>query len=65
MLATEQEARDVAEAAREVDWAQSFVKELFEGRLVLDLGPNRLRRNRRNSRSHFLALTRVDHVGPT
>ena len=37
VLATEQEARDVAEAAREVDWAQSFVRELFEGRLVLDL----------------------------
>jgi alkylation response protein AidB-like acyl-CoA dehydrogenase len=37
-LATEQEAREVAEAAREKDWqAPSFVRELFEGRLRLDL----------------------------
>jgi alkylation response protein AidB-like acyl-CoA dehydrogenase len=34
---SEQEAREVAEAARELDWNASFVKELFEGRLRLDL----------------------------
>ncbi|MGH7561873.1 MAG: acyl-CoA dehydrogenase family protein [Gemmatimonadales bacterium] len=34
---TEQEAREVAEAAREREWNASFVKELFEGRLRLDL----------------------------
>lgn len=37
VLATEQEAREVAEAAREQEWASSFVKELFEGRLLIDL----------------------------
>ena len=37
-LATEQEAREVAEAAREKEWeAPSFVRQLFEGRLRLDL----------------------------
>ncbi|HTL04924.1 MAG TPA: acyl-CoA dehydrogenase family protein [Gemmatimonadales bacterium] len=36
-LATAQEAREVAEAAREQEWRASFVKELFEGRLRLDL----------------------------
>ena len=36
-LATEQEAREVAEAAREQEWRASFVKELFEGQLRLDL----------------------------
>ncbi|MDQ2767253.1 MAG: acyl-CoA dehydrogenase family protein [Gemmatimonadota bacterium] len=37
-LATEQEARDVAEAARESDWIEpSFLRELFLGRLRLDL----------------------------
>ena len=37
-LASEQEARDVAEAARESEWTQpSFLKELFLGRLRLDL----------------------------
>ncbi|MBA2686100.1 MAG: acyl-CoA dehydrogenase family protein [Gemmatimonadaceae bacterium] len=37
-LATEQEARDVAEAARESDWTEpSFLRELFLGRLRLDL----------------------------
>src|SRR5215216_6983744 len=37
-LATEQEAREVAEAAREKDWASpSFVRELFEGSFRLDL----------------------------
>jgi alkylation response protein AidB-like acyl-CoA dehydrogenase len=36
-LATEQEAREVAEAAREQEWRASFVKELFEGNLRLDL----------------------------
>ncbi len=37
-LATEQEAREVAEAARETEWtAPSFVRELFEGRVRLDL----------------------------
>jgi alkylation response protein AidB-like acyl-CoA dehydrogenase len=36
-LATEQEAREVAEAAREREWASSFVKALFEGKLLLDL----------------------------
>lgn len=36
-LATEQEAREVAEAAREQEWQASFVKELFEGRFRLDL----------------------------
>ena len=37
-LATEQEAREVAEAAREETWeAPSFVRELFEGRFRLDL----------------------------
>ncbi|MDQ2929802.1 MAG: acyl-CoA dehydrogenase family protein [Gemmatimonadota bacterium] len=37
-LATEQEARDVAEAARESDWVEpSFLRELFLGRLRLDL----------------------------
>jgi len=36
--ATEQEARDVAEAARESDWTEpSFLRELFLGRLRLDL----------------------------
>jgi hypothetical protein len=35
--ASEQEAREVAEAAREEDWNASFVKELFEGHLRLDL----------------------------
>jgi len=37
VLATEQEAREVAEAAREQEWASSFVKGLFEGRLLIDL----------------------------
>jgi alkylation response protein AidB-like acyl-CoA dehydrogenase len=37
-LATEKEARDVAEAAREKTWeAPSFVRELFEGSFRLDL----------------------------
>jgi len=37
-LATEKEARDVAEGAREKDWhAPSFVRELFEGSFRLDL----------------------------
>ena len=37
-LATEQEAREVAEAARETHWTlPSVVRELFEGRLRLDL----------------------------
>jgi alkylation response protein AidB-like acyl-CoA dehydrogenase len=37
-LATEQEAREVAEAAREKDWeSPSFVRELFEGNFRLDL----------------------------
>jgi alkylation response protein AidB-like acyl-CoA dehydrogenase len=37
-LATEQEAREVAEAAREKEWqAPSFVRELFEGAFRLDL----------------------------
>ncbi len=35
--AAEQHARDVAEAARETEWNASFVKELFEGNLRLDL----------------------------
>ena len=35
--ASVQEARDVAEAARETEWNPSFVKELFEGRLDLPL----------------------------
>ena len=35
---TEQDARKVAEAARETEWSNpSFVKELFLGRLRLDL----------------------------
>jgi len=37
VAATAQEAREVAEAAREQEWRASFVKELFEGRLRLDL----------------------------
>jgi alkylation response protein AidB-like acyl-CoA dehydrogenase len=37
VLATEQEAREVAEAAREQEWHASFVRELFEGRFRLDL----------------------------
>ncbi|HEX2718078.1 MAG TPA: hypothetical protein VHM67_10390, partial [Gemmatimonadaceae bacterium] len=37
-LASEKEARDVAEAARESEWENpSFVRELFLGRLRLDL----------------------------
>ena len=37
-LATEQEARDVAESARESEWhSPSFLKELFLGRLRMDL----------------------------
>jgi alkylation response protein AidB-like acyl-CoA dehydrogenase len=37
-LATESEAREVAEAAREKDWqSPSFVRELFEGSFRLDL----------------------------
>ena len=37
-LATEQEAREVAESAREKDWIKpSFVRQLFEGRIALDL----------------------------
>src|SRR5918993_4796785 len=37
-LASEQEAREVAEAAREKEWqAPSFVRELFEGAFRLDL----------------------------
>ncbi len=37
-LATEQEAREVAEAARETEWqAPSFVRQLFDGRFHLDL----------------------------
>jgi alkylation response protein AidB-like acyl-CoA dehydrogenase len=37
-LATEQEAREVAEAAREKEWqAPSFVRELFDGSFRLDL----------------------------
>jgi alkylation response protein AidB-like acyl-CoA dehydrogenase len=34
---TSQDAREVAEAAREQEWRDSFVKELFEGHLRLDL----------------------------
>ncbi|HEX6537263.1 MAG TPA: acyl-CoA dehydrogenase family protein, partial [Gemmatimonadaceae bacterium] len=38
VLASEREARDVAEAARESEWREpSFLKELFLGRLRLDL----------------------------
>ena len=36
-LASAEEAREVAEAAREQEWNPSFVRELFEGRLRLDL----------------------------
>ena len=37
-MATEQEAREVAEAAREKEWEKpSFVRQLFEGNLQLDL----------------------------
>ena len=37
-LATEREARDVAEAARESEWSgPSFVREMFLGRFRLDL----------------------------
>src|ERR671914_711449 len=37
-LATEKEARDVAESARETEWSgASFVRELFLGRFRLDL----------------------------
>ena len=37
-LASEKEARDVAEAARESEWSgPSFVRELFLGRYRLDL----------------------------
>ncbi|HXE58472.1 MAG TPA: acyl-CoA dehydrogenase family protein [Gemmatimonadales bacterium] len=37
-LASEREAREVAEAARETEWqAPSFVRELFEGKFRLDL----------------------------
>src|SRR5206468_1653159 len=37
-LASEQEARDVAEAARESEWSgPSFVRDLFLGRFRLDL----------------------------
>ena len=37
-LATEQEAREVAEAAREKDWeAPSFVREMFEGSFRFEL----------------------------
>lgn len=37
-LATEQEAREVAEAAREKEWQQpSFVRQLFEGKIDLGL----------------------------
>src|SRR5919109_1682396 len=37
-LATEQEAREIAESAREQEWqAPSFVRELFEGSFRLDL----------------------------
>jgi hypothetical protein len=36
-LPSAQDARDVAEAAREQEWRDSFVKELFEGNLRLDL----------------------------
>ena len=37
-LATEKEARDVAESARETEWQHpSFVRELFLGRFRLDL----------------------------
>ena len=47
-LATEQEAREVAEAAREKEWqAPSFVRELFVGSFRLDLVhpfPRRIRR---------------------
>ena len=36
--ASEKEARDVAESARETEWAHpSFVRELFLGRFRLDL----------------------------
>ena len=37
-LATEKEARDVAESARETEWEHpSFARELFLGRFRLDL----------------------------
>ena len=37
-LATEQEAREVAEAARETEWqSPSFVRQLFDGRFRLEL----------------------------
>jgi len=36
-VVSEEEARAVAEAAREAEWNDSFVKELFEGHLRLDL----------------------------
>ncbi|NNG16608.1 MAG: acyl-CoA dehydrogenase, partial [Gemmatimonadales bacterium] len=37
-LATEEEAREVAEAAREKEWqAPSFVRQLFEGSFLLHL----------------------------
>ena len=39
-LATEQEAREIAEAAREKEWqAPSFVRQLFEGAFRLRIRP--------------------------
>ena len=51
-LASEKEARDVAEAARESEWSgPSFVRELFLGRFRLDLiHPHPGRRGSRRSR---------------
>lgn len=55
---TEQEARRVAEAARETEWSKpSFVRELFLGRLRLDLidPPPRLDPNEQERGAAFLA----------
>ena len=69
-LASEQEARDVAEAARETEWQHpSFVRELFLGRFRLDLihphperdGPGRAGARRRRSSTKLRAfLERYD-----
>ena len=46
---TEQDARAVAEAARETEWRPSFAKELYLGRFRLDLVHPHPRRRRTTS----------------
>ncbi len=68
-LASEIEARDVAEAARESEWTgASFVRELFLGRFPLDLihpYPERGSRGAARARRRSWSAARVPRAAST